>query len=76
MWAQYEVGEHGGTRNVFNKIPSGYQLRRVIEWQVNQSFENHLFSCHQEGKRWSSKRWCLAIQPPDAAASPRIFYSM
>jgi len=64
-WAQHEVVEHGGTRNVFNEIPSGWQLCRLIEWRVNQSFEDHHCSCHQGGKRWSSTRWSLAIQPPD-----------
>jgi len=74
MWAQYEVVEHGGTRNVFNKMPSGWKLRRVIEWRVNQSFEDHHCSCHQGGKDGPRNFGFSPFNHLTAAASPRIFY--
>jgi hypothetical protein len=45
----------------------------VVEWRVNQSFKDHLHLRHQGTVDDPDAGGLFAIQPPDAAASPRIF---
>jgi hypothetical protein len=50
---------------MYNKIFSGYQPWQNVEWQKKPMFR---------GPSPSLKRWFFAIQPFDAAGSPRRFY--
>ena len=45
----------------------------MVEWGVNQSFKDHLHPRHQVTVDDEDAGGLIAIQPPDAASSPRVF---
>jgi hypothetical protein len=60
------VGTHFHT---YNKIFLGYQSCQLVEWRENQRFEDHLRPRPQ-----GTEVGFFAIEPIDAAGSPRRFY--
>ena len=57
----------------FNKLFSGQQPRQVVEWRVNRRFEDH-FCPGDKNKGVPRNVGLLAIEPPVAAAGPKMFY--
>ena len=63
----------------FHKVYQDQHPRHVAKWQLSQCFKHHLCPHHQvtdEDRDCPPHATLLTIQPPDMAASLRIFYGI